>query len=70
MSSTISSAEFLAILEDAIRTFMNFLKADKEKCSDKIRAFMKKKARTVDPVFLGFLKKANRRVSFISCSFT
>uniref|UniRef100_A0A6N2KCV2 Ribosomal protein L34Ae n=1 Tax=Salix viminalis TaxID=40686 RepID=A0A6N2KCV2_SALVM len=36
--SRISSAAFLMIMEDGIRTFMNFLKADKEKtCQKKIK---------------------------------
>ncbi|XP_020270176.1 uncharacterized protein LOC109845345 [Asparagus officinalis] len=60
-SSNISSVEFLVLLEECIRTFMKFLKADKEKCGDKIKSFIKRKSISVDPIFLRFLKKSNRR---------
>ncbi|XP_017701314.2 uncharacterized protein LOC103719570 [Phoenix dactylifera] len=57
----ISSAEFLKILEDAIRTFMNFLKADKESYCQTLKALIKKKSRSVDPTLLRLLKKANKK---------
>ncbi|THU45950.1 hypothetical protein C4D60_Mb02t23360 [Musa balbisiana] len=45
----ITSTEFSAILEDAIRTFMNFLKADKENPCQMLKAFIKRKSSSVDP---------------------
>uniref|UniRef100_A0A1D1XNH7 Laminin subunit beta-1 n=1 Tax=Anthurium amnicola TaxID=1678845 RepID=A0A1D1XNH7_9ARAE len=57
----ISSAEFLRILEDVIRTFMNFLRADKENHWQMLRALVKKKASSVDPTLLHLLRKVNEK---------
>ncbi|XP_058088625.1 uncharacterized protein LOC131235457 isoform X2 [Magnolia sinica] len=57
----ISLAEFLIVMEDAIRTFMNFLKADKKKPCQILRALLKKKQSSVDPTLLHLIKKANKR---------
>jgi hypothetical protein len=62
--SRISSDDFLIIMEDGIRTFMNFLKADKEKPCQIISAFFKRKRRgSVDPTLLHLMKKVNQKVS-------
>jgi hypothetical protein len=51
-------------MEDGIRTFMNFLKADKEKPCQIISAFFKRKRRgSVDPTLLHLMKKVNQKVS-------
>ncbi|KAK9116080.1 hypothetical protein Sjap_015027 [Stephania japonica] len=58
----ISTAKFLGILEDAIRTFMNFLKADKEKLHSQIyKAIFKRNRSSVDPNTLHLLKRTNRK---------
>ncbi|KAG1330626.1 putative Laminin subunit beta-1 [Cocos nucifera] len=57
----ISSTEFLKILEDAIRTFMNFLKADKQSYYQTLKSLIKKKSSSVDPTLLHLLKKANKK---------
>ncbi|XP_010916376.2 uncharacterized protein [Elaeis guineensis] len=57
----ISSTEFLIILEHAIRTFMNFLKADKESCCQMLRSLIKNQLSSVDPTLLHLLKKANKK---------
>ncbi|KAK9090966.1 hypothetical protein Sjap_024143 [Stephania japonica] len=58
----ISTAKFLGILEDAIRTFMNFLKADKEKLHSQIyKAIFKRNRSIVDPNTLHLLKRTNRK---------
>lgn len=60
--SRISSAAFLMIMEDGIRTFMNFLKADKEKTCQILMAFFKRNRRdSVDPVLLQLMKKVNKK---------
>jgi hypothetical protein len=52
------------IMEDGIRTFMNFLKADKEKPCQKISAFFRRGRRgSVDPTLLQLMKKVNKKVS-------
>ncbi|KAG9448940.1 hypothetical protein H6P81_008905 [Aristolochia fimbriata] len=61
IGTRIPSAEFLFILEDAIRTFMNFVRADKESYYRKIGAFFKKKQGSVDPTLHHLIKKANKR---------
>ncbi|KAF5183257.1 Dna ligase [Thalictrum thalictroides] len=62
-NTKISSAKFIAILEDGIRTFMNFLKADKGKHYHIFKALLKRNNRTtlVDPSLLHFLKKAYKK---------
>ncbi|XP_072965072.1 uncharacterized protein [Typha angustifolia] len=57
----ISSTEFLVILQQAIRTFMNFLKADKQSHYQKLKSLMRKRSSSVDKTLLSFLKKANKR---------
>ncbi|KAJ8773102.1 hypothetical protein K2173_028279 [Erythroxylum novogranatense] len=62
LSSRISSAAFLTIMEDGIKTFMTFLKADKEKTYQLLRDFFRKKRRgTVDPALLRLMKKVNKK---------
>jgi hypothetical protein len=63
----ISSTEFLVILQQAIRTFMNFLKADKQSHYQKLKSLMRKRSSSVDKTLLSFLKKANKRVSLYCC---
>ncbi|KAM7280427.1 hypothetical protein ACFE04_007561 [Oxalis oulophora] len=61
--SRISSASFLMIMEDCIRTFMNFLKADKEKPYQILKSYLcgKKKRGSVDPSLLNVLSKVNKK---------
>lgn len=50
-------------MEDTIRTFMDFLKADKEKHLQIFTAFFKRRQRnSVDPTNLHLVKKANETV--------
>ncbi|XP_038984690.1 uncharacterized protein LOC103712900 [Phoenix dactylifera] len=57
----ISPTEFFMILQNAIRTFMNFLKADKESCCQMLKSLIKMKSSSVDPILLHLLKKANKK---------
>ncbi|KAK4750488.1 hypothetical protein SAY87_003970 [Trapa incisa] len=61
--SRISSAAFLMIMEDCIRTFMSFLKADKVKTCQAIASFLFKRNRrgSVDPTLLSLVKKVNAK---------
>ncbi|GLT48906.1 hypothetical protein SLA2020_224960 [Shorea laevis] len=60
--SRISSAAFLMIMEDGIQTFMNFLKADREKPCQKIKSFFRKPRKgSVDPAHLNLTKKLNKK---------
>ncbi|XP_040996446.1 uncharacterized protein LOC121242604 [Juglans microcarpa x Juglans regia] len=60
--SRISSRAFLMIMEDGIRTFMNFLKADKKKPCQIISAFFSRNRRgSVDPTLLHLIKKVNKK---------
>ncbi|XP_028800146.1 uncharacterized protein LOC114755436 [Neltuma alba] len=60
--SRISSTSFLMIMEDGIRTFMNFLKADKEKPCQILAAYFKRNRRSsVDPALLRLMKKVNQK---------
>ncbi|KAA0058075.1 DUF1666 domain-containing protein [Cucumis melo var. makuwa] len=60
--SRISSPSFLMIMEDGIRTYMNFLKADKEKPCQIVASFFKRKKRpSVDPTLLQLIKKVNQK---------
>ncbi|KAG2664528.1 hypothetical protein I3760_16G086100 [Carya illinoinensis] len=60
--SRISSAEFLTIMEDGIRTFMNFLKADKQKPCQIISAFFRRNRKgSIDPTLLNLMKKVNQK---------
>ncbi|OVA02954.1 Ribosomal protein L34Ae [Macleaya cordata] len=59
---TVSSIKFGRVIEDAIRTFMNFLKADKETPCYIFKAFFKRNhKRTVDPTYLNLMRKSNKR---------
>ncbi|KOM57759.1 hypothetical protein LR48_Vigan11g079200 [Vigna angularis] len=59
----ISSASFLKIMEDGIKTFMNFLKNDKEKPCQILAAYFRRNQRgTVDPTLLGLMKKKRVKV--------
>ncbi|KAF5200392.1 Dna ligase [Thalictrum thalictroides] len=54
--------EFLRIMEDGIRTFMNFLKADKEShCKIFTDLFKRNRRIRVDPILLHFMKKTNTK---------
>ncbi|KAK7398916.1 hypothetical protein VNO78_10090 [Psophocarpus tetragonolobus] len=58
----ISSASFLKIMEDGIKTFMNFLKNDKEKPCQILAAYFRRNQRgTVDPTLLRLMKKVNQK---------
>ncbi|KAL2321196.1 hypothetical protein Fmac_030165 [Flemingia macrophylla] len=60
--SKISSASFLLIMEDGIRTFMSFLKADKEKPCQILAAYFRRNRRhLVDPTLLRLIKKVNQK---------
>ncbi|XP_071703198.1 uncharacterized protein [Rutidosis leptorrhynchoides] len=63
LGSRISSESFLVIMEEAIKTFMNFLKADKENHFQIFtHLFRTKNSRTsVDPTVLLLLKKVNHK---------
>ncbi|XP_058736105.1 uncharacterized protein LOC131608196 [Vicia villosa] len=61
-SDLISSASFLKIMEGGINTFMNFLKADKEKsCEILTHYFRRSKRSMVDPTLLKLMKKVNQK---------
>ena len=62
--SRISSHSFQIIMEEGIRTYMNFLKADKEKPSQIIASFFKRKNKgSLDPNLLQLMNKVNQKVS-------
>ncbi|KAH7658504.1 Ribosomal protein L34Ae protein [Dioscorea alata] len=61
VSSRVSYAEFLVILEDCIKTFMSFLEADKETPCEMFRAFINKKTISVDQNHLFLIKRAHRK---------
>ncbi|KAI7758261.1 hypothetical protein M8C21_003607 [Ambrosia artemisiifolia] len=63
LGSRISSLSFLIIMEEAIKTFMNFLKADKENHFQILANFfrIKNPRSTVDPTLLVLLKKVNHK---------
>lgn len=65
LSSRISSDSFLEIMEEVIKTFMDFLKADKANKCQIIAAFFRRRNRrgSVDPTLLFLLKKVNKKVS-------
>ncbi|CAK8534147.1 unnamed protein product [Lathyrus sativus] len=61
-NSKISSASFLVIMEDGIRTFMNFLKADKEKTCEILASYFRRNRRTlIDPILIRLMKKVNQK---------
>ncbi|XP_022929921.1 uncharacterized protein LOC111436369 isoform X2 [Cucurbita moschata] len=60
--SRISSHSFQTIMEEGIRTYMNFLKADKEKPSQIIASFFKRKKKgSLDPNLLQLMNKVNQK---------
>ncbi|KAI5441745.1 hypothetical protein KIW84_010985 [Lathyrus oleraceus] len=63
-NSKISSASFLVIMEDGIRTFMSFLKADKEKTCQIIASYFRRNRKTlIDPTLIRLMKKVNQKAS-------
>ncbi|KAF7134794.1 hypothetical protein RHSIM_Rhsim08G0134400 [Rhododendron simsii] len=62
LGSRIPSDSFLLIMEESIRTFMNFLKADRESHYRRLAAFFRRNQRgSVDPIRLLLLKKLNKQ---------
>ncbi|XP_058009898.1 uncharacterized protein LOC110661453 isoform X3 [Hevea brasiliensis] len=60
--SRISSAAFLMIMEDGIKTFMDFLKLDKQKPCQILSSFLRRNRRgSVDPALLQLMKKVNKK---------
>lgn len=63
-NSKIPSASFLVIMEDGIKTFMNFLKADKEKASQILASYFRRNRKTlIDPTLIRLMKKVNQKAS-------
>ncbi|KAJ0047575.1 hypothetical protein Pint_16484 [Pistacia integerrima] len=61
-ASRISSPAFIIIMEEGIRTFMNFLKADKVKACQILKSFFGRNRRgSVDPTLLQLMKKVNKK---------
>ena len=58
----ISAVQFLYILEEAIRTFMVFLRADKRSHYQMFREMVKRRTSAVDQTIVITLKKANKKV--------
>ncbi|KAK1564726.1 hypothetical protein Q3G72_010164 [Acer saccharum] len=59
-ASRITSASFVMIMEEGIRTFMNFLKADKERPCQILKSFFGRNRKgSVDPTLLNLIKKVN-----------
>ncbi|KAL5726133.1 hypothetical protein ACHQM5_009202 [Ranunculus cassubicifolius] len=56
--TNISSIKFLGIMEDGIRTFMDFLKGDREKHCQILKAFIRRNNRSS---LVDMLKKANKK---------
>lgn len=62
LGSRIASNWFLEIMEDSIKTFMKFLKGDKQTHCQIMASFFKRNRRkTVDPTHLLSLKKVNKK---------
>ncbi|OEL23268.1 hypothetical protein BAE44_0015711 [Dichanthelium oligosanthes] len=57
----ISALQFLLILEESIRTFMTFLRADKRSHYEMFREMVKRRSSAVDQTLVITLKKANKR---------
>ncbi|TVU22096.1 hypothetical protein EJB05_31776, partial [Eragrostis curvula] len=57
----ISAVQFLHILEDSIRTFMNFLRADKRSHYEMFREMVKRRSSAADQSLVLTLKKANKK---------
>ncbi|GAB4839597.1 hypothetical protein Ancab_029120 [Ancistrocladus abbreviatus] len=61
-SSRISSVSFVMIIEEAIQTFMKFLKADREThCQILASLFRRRHQKAINPAFLHTLKKTNKK---------
>ncbi|KAL5079603.1 hypothetical protein RYX36_008024 [Vicia faba] len=61
-NSKISSDSFLVIMEDGIKTFMNFLKADKERTCQILASYFRRNRRTlIDPTLIRLMKKVNQK---------
>jgi hypothetical protein len=61
----ISAVQFLLILEESIRTFMTFLRADKRSHYEMFREMVKRRSSAVDQTLVIALKRANKRVSHL-----
>jgi hypothetical protein len=59
----ISAVQFLHILEESIRTFMAFLRADKRSHYQMFREMVRRRASAADQTIIIALKKANKIVS-------
>jgi hypothetical protein len=59
----ISAVQFLHILEESIRTFMAFLRADKRSHYQMFREMVRRRASAADQTIIIALKKANKTVS-------
>uniref|UniRef100_A0A0A9DS89 Uncharacterized protein n=1 Tax=Arundo donax TaxID=35708 RepID=A0A0A9DS89_ARUDO len=57
----ISAVQFLLILEESIRTFMNFLRADKRSHYEMFREMVKRRSSAVQQTLVITLKKANKK---------
>nr|CAB3472367.1 unnamed protein product [Digitaria exilis] len=57
----ISAVQFLLILEESIRTFMTFLRADKRSHYEMFREMVKRRSSAADQTLVITLKKANKR---------
>ncbi|PUZ57858.1 hypothetical protein GQ55_5G462900 [Panicum hallii var. hallii] len=57
----ISAVQFLLILEESIRTFMTFLRADKRSHYEMFREMVKRRSSAVDQTLVIALKRANKR---------
>lgn len=62
LGARISSDSFLLIMEESIRTFMNFLKADRESRCQIVASFFRRNRRgSADATLLLLLKKVNKK---------
>ncbi|XP_062192163.1 uncharacterized protein LOC133895693 isoform X2 [Phragmites australis] len=57
----ISAVQFLLILEESIRTFMKFIRADKRSHYEMFREMVKRRSSAVDQTLVITLKKANKK---------
>lgn len=62
----ISAVQFLYILEESIRTFMAFLRADKRSHYQMFREMVKRRTSSMDQTLVITLKKVNKKVSHIN----
>jgi Protein of unknown function (DUF1666) len=59
----ISAIEFLSILKEIIRTFLNFVTGDKQTRCEKFRSLIKNKSAMEFQNIVNFLKKTNHKAS-------